>query len=451
MKTQLLIKNFGPITEANIEIRNFLVLIGQQASGKSTIAKLLAIFYDSHFLNPDVKNYLEFFKNHGIHNYFQNDTEIEFICPDYYIVCKTINNEPKVEMVRFYRTISNHKGWTNFTQRFDDYEDLNKKAIEADKRNEPGSYWFSENFDKNYSIISKTKAIDYATQAFEYYKSYPEECRYRLLNELLTRHPQINNDDKKYIEPTSVYIPAERSVVSLLSKAAIAFMNEGFVLPKTVTRFGSLYIQAQNYFAGEKIDIELLDVIFEHQNGEDLIVLKSGKKINLNESASGIQSLIPLYVLIKMFDSRFETHRKSEIIDKVVETVYRTFIIEEPELNLYPKTQQNAAAFFAKMANKDLSNSFIITTHSPYLLSAFNNLLFAYQVNKSNRSETIENNETINPEKFNAFFVGDGTVKQIFNDETGMIRENEFDSIAEQLMDNFDNLMEAYKNATNNT
>ena len=41
---KIYIKNFGPIVEAEIEIRNILVLIGEQASGKSTIAKLIYFF-----------------------------------------------------------------------------------------------------------------------------------------------------------------------------------------------------------------------------------------------------------------------------------------------------------------------------------------------------------------------------------------------------------------------
>ena len=40
------IKNFGPITDAKIEINKTLVLIGDQASGLSTATKLIS-FYQS--------------------------------------------------------------------------------------------------------------------------------------------------------------------------------------------------------------------------------------------------------------------------------------------------------------------------------------------------------------------------------------------------------------------
>lgn len=39
------IKNFGPVKDATIEIKPFLVLIGGQGIGKSTVAKLLYPYF----------------------------------------------------------------------------------------------------------------------------------------------------------------------------------------------------------------------------------------------------------------------------------------------------------------------------------------------------------------------------------------------------------------------
>ncbi|MDM3856880.1 MAG: AAA family ATPase [Aphanizomenon gracile PMC649.10] len=41
---KIIIENFGPIQYAEIEVKKILVLIGEQASGKSTIAKLIYFF-----------------------------------------------------------------------------------------------------------------------------------------------------------------------------------------------------------------------------------------------------------------------------------------------------------------------------------------------------------------------------------------------------------------------
>lgn len=41
---RLIVRNFGPIKDVDIEIPRLLVFIGDQASGKSTLAKLIYIF-----------------------------------------------------------------------------------------------------------------------------------------------------------------------------------------------------------------------------------------------------------------------------------------------------------------------------------------------------------------------------------------------------------------------
>ncbi|WP_353737979.1 AAA family ATPase [Paramuribaculum intestinale] len=42
------IENFGPVSEATVELRAINMFIGEQSIGKSTIAKLITIFTD-HF------------------------------------------------------------------------------------------------------------------------------------------------------------------------------------------------------------------------------------------------------------------------------------------------------------------------------------------------------------------------------------------------------------------
>ena len=51
------IKNFGPIKELNLDIKDFTLLIGPQASGKSTIAK--TIFFFKSLSDELVKYFIE--------------------------------------------------------------------------------------------------------------------------------------------------------------------------------------------------------------------------------------------------------------------------------------------------------------------------------------------------------------------------------------------------------
>jgi AAA15 family ATPase/GTPase len=46
MNEKLIVKNFGPIKEAELELKKVTVFIGPQGSGKSTLAKLVAICKD---------------------------------------------------------------------------------------------------------------------------------------------------------------------------------------------------------------------------------------------------------------------------------------------------------------------------------------------------------------------------------------------------------------------
>ena len=46
---KIIVRNFGPINELNIEIKKFTVFIGTQGSGKSTISKLLTICRDMYW------------------------------------------------------------------------------------------------------------------------------------------------------------------------------------------------------------------------------------------------------------------------------------------------------------------------------------------------------------------------------------------------------------------
>lgn len=93
MGNYLKIRNFGPVKEANIELKPYLVLIGGQGTGKSTIAKLLSIFQEKlwylSILSKDEDKQdacLESFKKCGIHRYFSEDTYLEYRKDELFLV-----------------------------------------------------------------------------------------------------------------------------------------------------------------------------------------------------------------------------------------------------------------------------------------------------------------------------------------------------------------------------
>jgi predicted ATP-dependent endonuclease of OLD family len=124
-------------------------------------------------------------------------------------------------------------------------------------------------------------------------------------------------------------------------------------------------------------------------------------------------------------------------------------VIEEPEAHLYPMAQKHLIEMIAMMLNST-DSQVIITTHSPYILSIFNNLLFATRVvNKDEKvrgqvDQIIPESCRLDPKKCNAYFLKDGLCKSIFNPKLGLIGQNHLDEISEELGADFDDLYRIY-------
>ena len=87
------IKDFGPIQQAEIDIKDICVLIGHTSSGKSTIAKLLAIFNSMEFycIGPgdDLSPFISLLKTYNIDFEFKEDTYIRYEKePYHWTICK---------------------------------------------------------------------------------------------------------------------------------------------------------------------------------------------------------------------------------------------------------------------------------------------------------------------------------------------------------------------------
>ena len=70
---KLIIKNFGPISDIEIELKKYVVLIGDTSTGKSVIAKLICIFQDCLFLG--IENIQDFRKKIKEYNKGRNREE----------------------------------------------------------------------------------------------------------------------------------------------------------------------------------------------------------------------------------------------------------------------------------------------------------------------------------------------------------------------------------------
>ena len=80
---RLIVRNFGPITNLDIEFRRLTLFIGDQGSGKSTLSKLLTICRDMRWWlqlleDSGSEGIKKPFSDFGIIEYFMEDTYINY-------------------------------------------------------------------------------------------------------------------------------------------------------------------------------------------------------------------------------------------------------------------------------------------------------------------------------------------------------------------------------------
>lgn len=385
MGERLVIRNFGPIKEADLDLRRFSLLIGTQASGKSTIAKLLAIFRDFEFIIEGDKDYRKKFVDYNIVNFFSEETYFEYSSPDYKI--SFINEKFEIKKERAF---------------------LEKISIERTRVEK-----FLSDFIKGRADLSSAAKDDEATY--------------------LKRMYEANWKDLFSVSVEPTYIPAERMLLSLVTENPFSLFKN-FALPTCITNFGLRYEQAKRIFP--EVAVDFLNITFKVEDGKQKVYF-GDVSLDLSECASGFQAIIPIILVLKGV-----TRAKTSA----------SFIIEEPELSLFPTTQKHLINFLVGSLNsRSAQGGLVLTTHSPYILSALNILLFAFITGHSN-SEKIEKlnnivpqNSWINPDDFNAFYLSDGKVSEIFDRKVNLISENELDGISEDIQGKFDEIMEIYK------
>jgi len=122
--------------------------------------------------------------------------------------------------------------------------------------------------------------------------------------------------------------------------------------------------------------------------------------------------------------------------------------LEEPEANVFPSTQYDLIRLFSWLSRETRTDfSWVITTHSPYVLSSFNNLLEACQVAtakpdaKDEVERLIEERYWIKPSDFRAYCIHDGKLESIMDEETGLINGNYLDGVSNEIGRQFDELL----------
>ena len=389
--SKIKIKNFGPIgdgldiNDGFIDMKKVTIFIGNQATGKSTIVKIYSVFL-------------------------------------------------WLEKMLYRDTLTQNLVKTNFVHDYCAYQGL--------------ELFFN---DETY--------LHYKGQAFSFiYENQQLEI--------------IDSKENNYLSPQVVYTPAERNFLSSISNSA-NLKN----LPKILSAFLSEFEKSKENISTIKLPLDNLTFEYEKETKKSF-VSGNNYKIPLSASASGIQSLLPIYLISKFFSEEkkenntikqisLEEQNKlkenlkkilsnHELSDEIRETAIKTLsatyqnnhfinIVEELEQNLFPISQKDLLYSLLEFININKDNKLILTTHSPYILTALNNVLLANDIKKEKGNNAIQ--EIINTklcidfDNISAYAIEDGNIKTIVDYEERLIGINIIDSVSDEFNNTFDALL----------
>ena len=394
--SRIKIKNFGPIREGFVEndgwidINKVTVFIGDQGSGKSTVAKLISIFL---WMEKDL------FRTGGLSLTFRQ-------------------NEGTFKHLLEYHRINDY--------------------------------------------VNEKTEIQYEGEAYNI--TYRAE-----------QNPEIQEiSDNNYTLPKITYFPAERNFVS-----SVKNVNGGAYIQlwsRSLQDFKEIYQEAKvNIKEKELFHLPISNVDIEYNIQNDILYVK-GKdyELPLSDTASGFQSFIPLFVvanyvsgLLKSGEEMREDYREyfknesAKILNNkdyteeqkriLLSNLAAQFnikrilnIVEEPEQNLFPTSQQKALHNLLEHNNAVKENKLIISTHSPYILSSLNNSILAEEVFEKTGKEigNYSKEKRVAFADVSAYKFEDGKIFSIKDEESKLINADAIDSCSDNINSDFDELLD---------
>lgn len=417
---RLIIKKFGPMNSCNITISDFMVLTGAQASGKSTIAK--SIFFFNH-LKDVLLN----------------------------IIRKNLERPPLGELERLDKRFIRIAG-SVFQQSFGIEEDLNDGELSFIYDNESSIKIVIQHSEKtNINIICSDSIIDKILQLREIVK----KSKIKDLDEIR----RFIDQDIFACDRDIIYIPAGRSLHTMLTaqinylysvmddmqKSTLDYCTKCYI--EEIFRIKEFFNQSPEQLAKKILDrVELrieeekvqsaitlmknvLQGEYRNVNGSERLFYGQDRSVKLNYASSGQQEAV--WITNTLFYHMLGQRPTC-------------FIIEEPETHLFPNAQKMITEFIALVKNG--KNYVILTTHSPYVLGSINNLLYADhlsdKVDKDKLSQIINPDLWLDYSVLGAYFLENGSVKDIKDDEIHNIDHDVIDGASKDINEDFDRMVE---------
>jgi predicted ATPase len=341
--SKIKIKNFGPIKNGHqendgwIDIKKVTIFIGNQGSGKSTVAKLISTFMwlEKALIRGDIKapvsyqDFIELIEFHRLESYLQANTEIEYVGTNFHLKLNSNSNKKNVEAtelkVGFYKLpkIMYVPAERNFLSSIENINKVSDLIVGSLKN-------YSVEF-RNAQLANKGKAIELPINDTKIIYDPKDDETYLIF------------DDKRL----------------KLSHASSGFHS--FVPLHWITKYLINFVKQS-----EKMLLKSLSTDQTIRRNNEL------KKLNSLE-----------------LDEKEIRAREKEINEKYV-CKHFINIVEEPEQNLFPTSQKQMLYSLLEDNNKHDGNKLIMTTHSPYLLVYLTLCVEASRLKQKANTDTLK-------------------------------------------------------------
>lgn len=434
----LIIKNVGPIKCLNIDLNRFNIFIGPQSSGKSTIAKIISF---SHWLEKDILV-------HQSTDYIETSTFIE------------------ENLIKFHKL----KGYINENSFISYYGDVVKFQIEGKNKFtiEKENSFENKKVGKIAYIPSERNLItlqgieslplprdNMRTFLFDWlsvHRKYDENNTFNILDLGVKFYFDENNrQDTILLENgNKISLYAASSGLQSIVPLCVYFYD---VVRWVYDHIEDISFQKRNLYLNLIYDPFLRSL---RKKGiiDDNMLTDQQRKEELVETLTSITTELRK-AFPKLGDTKISPSIEKilRLEDNITKPHFSSIIIEEPEQNLFPKTQETLLYYLLGLIDKS-RDKLVITTHSPYILYALNNCMLGWIV-----KDNIKNEDEIEAIKFKASWVNpkDVSVWELRNgyiigldkkenktiqDQDGLISSNYFDRIMKNITTDFAELLQ---------